>query len=73
MLKLPPETAARDACVLEHVVSPMTLERLEAFLEFLRVCKGGAHQTISHFSEWLDGQENGVCGRCTQHGGKRCS
>lgn len=73
VLKLPPDIAARDACVLEHVVSPMTFERLGAFLEFLRVCKGGASQTISHFSEWLDSHESGACGRCEVHGGKRCS
>jgi DtxR family Mn-dependent transcriptional regulator len=73
VLRLPPETAARDACVLEHVVSSMTLDRLGAFLEFLRVCKGGAGETISHFSEWLDSHESGVCGRCEAHGGKRCS
>ena len=73
VLKLPPETAARDACVLEHVVSPMTFERLAAFLEFLRVCKGGANQAIDHFSEWLDSHDSGECGRCAQHGGRRCS
>ena len=74
VLKLPPETAARDACVLEHVVSPMTFERLGAFLEFLRVCKGGANQAISHFHDWLESQDSGdACGGCANHGGKRCS
>ena len=73
VLKLPPETAARDACVLEHVVSPVTFERLGAFLEFLRVCKGGANQAISHFSEWLECHEGDACGGCAIHGGKRCS
>lgn len=74
VLKLPPEIAARDACVLEHVVSPVTLERLGAFLEFLRVCKGGANEAISHFADWLDCQEGGgACGRCAEHGGPRCA
>jgi DtxR family Mn-dependent transcriptional regulator len=31
VLKLPPDIAAQDACILEHVVSPMTLERLGSF------------------------------------------
>jgi DtxR family transcriptional regulator, Mn-dependent transcriptional regulator len=74
VLKLPPETAARDACVLEHVVSPMTLERLSAFLEFLRVCSRGASETISHFENWLECHEQGAeCAECAQHGGPRCT
>jgi DtxR family Mn-dependent transcriptional regulator len=74
VLKLPAETAARDACVLEHVVSPMTSERLSAFLEFLRVCRGGANEAIAHFQGWLDRQERGGgCGECAAHGGPRCS
>ena len=74
VLQLPAETAARDACVLEHVVSPMTFERLGAFLEFLRVCRGGANEAISHFHDWLETQDSGdVCGRCAEHGGKRCT
>jgi DtxR family transcriptional regulator, Mn-dependent transcriptional regulator len=74
VLKLPAETAARDACVLEHVVSPMTLERLGAFLEFLRVCRGGANEAITHFHDWMSTQDgDDACGGCAAHGGKRCS
>jgi DtxR family Mn-dependent transcriptional regulator len=74
VLKVPSDTAARDACVLEHVVSPVTLERLGAFLEFLRVCKGGANETISHFQNWLECQDGaGACAMCAEHGGPRCS
>jgi len=74
VLKVPAETASRDACVLEHVVSPVTLERLSAFLEFLRVCKGGAHEAISHFQNWLECQDGaGACAMCAEHGGPRCS
>jgi len=74
VLRLPPAIASRDACVLEHVVSPVTLERLESFLEFLRVCNSGADRTIAHFGEWLDCRErDAACGTCTaSHGGRRC-
>ena len=73
VLKLPPATAARDACVLEHVVSPKTLERLESFLEFLDVCERGADETIAHFGEWLACQERDEdCGGCAERcAGKR--
>jgi DtxR family Mn-dependent transcriptional regulator len=75
VLQLPPATAARDACLLEHVVSPMTLGRLAAFLEFLRVCNRGAHETIAHFGQWLDCRERDAeCGPCAaSHGGRRCA
>ena len=32
VLRLPEATASRDACVLEHVVSPKTLDRLRPYL-----------------------------------------
>ena len=74
VLKLPPETAARDACVLEHVVSPMTLERITSFLEFLRVCNRGANETITHFEHWIACHERGDdCEECPGAGGSRCA
>lgn len=74
VLRLPPAIASRDACVLEHVVSPRTLEQLSAFLEFLRVCNSGATETIAHFGEWLDCSERGEeCSACIEHGTSRCT
>lgn len=75
VLRLPAATASRDACVLEHVVSPKTLERLESFLEFLHVCNRGANETISHFGNWLDCCEKGEsCRACAESGGgPRCT
>lgn len=73
VLKLPPDIAAQDACILEHVMSPMTLERLGSFLEFLRVCNRGANETISHFEHWLSCYESGEnCNECPGPGGTRC-
>ncbi len=74
VLRLPPAIASRDACVLEHVVSPKTLERLSAFLEFLQVCNRGATETIAHFGQWLDCSEHGgECRACVEHGSSRCT
>lgn len=74
VLRLPPGVASRDACVLEHVVSPVTLERLSLFLEFLHVCNRGATETIAHFQQWLECHEqDGTCGACKNHDGERCA
>ena len=75
VLKLPEPIASRDACVLEHVISPRTLERLSAFLEFTQVCQRGADEIIDHFSEWLECGERGEdCRGCSDHGGStRCA
>jgi DtxR family Mn-dependent transcriptional regulator len=73
VLKLPSDIAAQDACILEHVVSPVTLERLGSFLQFLRVCNRGADATIAHFEHWLACHERGEnCEECPGPGGTRC-
>lgn len=41
-------TADRDACEMEHVVSPETLERFTAFLDHV---ESAAHEEISRFRE----------------------
>lgn len=74
VLHLPEHIASRDACVLEHVVSPKTLERLSSFLEFTHVCERGAGEMIAHFSEWLECTERGdACQACIKEGGKTCA
>ena len=35
------KTADEDACKIEHVISPLTLERLTKFLEFMGACAWG--------------------------------
>jgi DtxR family Mn-dependent transcriptional regulator len=61
VLRLPPAVASRDACVLEHVVSPRTLDRLSSFLGFLHA-GGRATETLSHFQQWLESQSRGSDG-----------
>ena len=75
VLRLPQEIAARDACELEHVVSPKTLERLSSFLEFTQVCRIGADRMLLHFAAWLDCADGkGQCKECVKEGGgARCA
>ena len=58
VLKLPPTTATRDACVLEHVVSPKTLERLSSFLRFTENHGEDVGRVIEQYAEWLKHEES---------------
>ena len=52
------ETARADACEMEHIVSPRTLERFVSFLTFIGGCERGASEMIRHFHEYI---EYGAC------------
>ncbi|MBW2595409.1 MAG: metal-dependent transcriptional regulator [Deltaproteobacteria bacterium] len=48
ILNIDPKTAEEDACKMEHVVSPVTLERFVKFMEFVESCpRGGAYSDDS--------------------------
>lgn len=53
VLTLPATTASRDACVLEHVVSSKTLDRMSSFLRFTEEHKDEASLMIGLYTEWL--------------------
>jgi DtxR family Mn-dependent transcriptional regulator len=56
-LKLPSTTATRDACELEHVVSPKTLDRIGSFLRFADDNKDDMDRIIDLYAEWLEHDE----------------
>jgi DtxR family Mn-dependent transcriptional regulator len=65
ILGLDPVRAARDACEIEHVVSPETLQRLTAFLEYVGRCKLNVSQVIGHFQEYYQLRAHGdPCAEC---------
>lgn len=47
-LNIEPEIAEKDACQIEHVISPTTLERLVKFIEFVEEQQNGI------FTDYLD-------------------
>ena len=57
VLHIPETIASRDACVLEHVVSPKTLQRLSAFLDFSNANKEEVSNMITAFADWLEKEE----------------
>lgn len=75
ILRLPVDVAERDACELEHIVSPQTLEHIEAFLVFTRVCRRSPSEMIAHFAEWLECRGSATeCEACRREGaGSTCA
>jgi len=65
VLKVDPKTATADACEMEHIVSPLTLDRFIAFLTFIDGCDRGAHNMIKHFHEYIEfGECKEACPEC---------
>jgi DtxR family Mn-dependent transcriptional regulator len=47
------ETAEEDACKIEHVISPLSMERLAKFVEFIRACPLGGTNFPSRYEYYL--------------------
>lgn len=59
--------AGTDACEIEHVASPETMDRLTAFVEYVHRCKLNVAEVISHFQDYYDGRAAGkTCAECEQ-------
>jgi len=57
--------ARRDACEIEHVASPETMDRLTAFVEYVHRCKLNVPEVISHFHEYYEKRSKGkMCTEC---------
>ncbi len=40
MIRVPEQTASKDACIMEHELSPETIEQIRAFVRFIREYHG---------------------------------
>jgi len=47
------ETAEEDACKIEHVISPLSMERLAKFVEFIESCPLGSANFPSRYEYYL--------------------
>jgi len=65
ILGLKSETAVKDACRIEHVISSATNERLKKFIEFVDTCPTGQRpEWLDSFSHFI---KSGKCsGRCVE-------
>jgi DtxR family Mn-dependent transcriptional regulator len=52
ILNIDKETAEEDACKMEHAVSPVTLERVVKFMEFVENCPDGGSEWLQEFDEY---------------------
>ena len=48
------ETAEEDACKIEHVISPLSMERLAKFVEFIEACPLGGTNFPSRYEYYLE-------------------
>jgi DtxR family Mn-dependent transcriptional regulator len=67
VLLVSPDTADRDACVIEHEMSDETMDRLVRLFEFLRACPEGSSTVLGRFHDCPLVRENapdcgGACG-----------
>lgn len=47
-------TAEEDACKIEHVISPLSMERLAKFVEFMEACPLGGANFPSRYEYYLE-------------------
>jgi DtxR family Mn-dependent transcriptional regulator len=52
-LRIDKETAERDACKIEHVISPLSLERVIKFVEFIQACPLGGDNFPKRYEYYL--------------------
>lgn len=52
ILNIDKETAEKDACKMEHAVSPVTLERIVKFMEFVENCPRSGSDWLRHFDDY---------------------
>jgi DtxR family Mn-dependent transcriptional regulator len=48
------ETAEEDACKIEHVISPLSMERLAKFVKFIEACPLGGTNFPSRYEYYLE-------------------
>ncbi len=62
ILKIDFERADEEACMMEHAVSPLTLDRIIQFTKFLQECPRAGSDWLDNFEEYcLKGQNKNRC------------
>jgi len=64
VLRLDKAEIDREACKIEHALSPETSQRLGLFLDFLAGCNMDLNQVLVHFQDYLERRMAG--GRCPE-------
>ena len=53
-LNISKKTAEEDACKIEHIISPITLERMIKFIEFIEACPPGEANFPKRYRYYLE-------------------
>ncbi len=65
VLGLDPQVAEKDACQLEHYLSPQTRERILRIVEYTRACRGDGVNFLKRFMQFVHtGQLPDSCPGC---------
>ncbi len=69
VLNIDSQTADKDACEMEHVVSPSTLKKLLSFVEFVRTCPIGEPDWLRNFEYYSEHEQRPE--ECSTKAGKQ--
>jgi DtxR family Mn-dependent transcriptional regulator len=70
-LSIDRQTAEEDACKIEHVISPLSLERVIKFIEFIEACPLGEANFPKRYQYYLEhGQPPEECRERSERGEK---
>lgn len=65
VLEIDPQMAEKDACGMEHAISPHTLKKLERFVGFMEIDpKGQIRNCLAQFREYSSSGKRTQCERC---------
>jgi DtxR family Mn-dependent transcriptional regulator len=59
ILGVDPDTARKDACNMEHFISPVTTNRLAKFVEFVLTCPQGRPEWLKGFNYYFEHGKRG--------------
>jgi DtxR family Mn-dependent transcriptional regulator len=69
VLKIDRRLAEKDACGMEHVVSPQTLEKITKFIEFMKIGpEGQITNCLTRFYEYCGNGGRPKCSQCDSGG-----
>ena len=69
-LQVPPEVAQRDACIMEHNLSPITIIQLKKFINFIKNCPKSSPLWLEHFKKYAETGEFDCQEECEKDLGK---
>jgi len=64
ILDLDEDQAVKNACSIEHYITPLCRKRFVEFIQFLEMCEKGVPTWLEHFKTFLTTGEKPPCDHC---------